>query len=54
MKTVQQLLIFILFSFFFISCVDKKNTVNYYFDAANWNDKTPIRIIFKVQANLPE
>lgn len=39
MKSIQHLLIFILFPFIFISCSAKKDTVNYYFDAVDGNDK---------------
>lgn len=40
MKPVQQLLVLLLFSSIFISCADKKrDTVNYYFDAVNGDDK---------------
>src|SRR5262249_34510009 len=41
MKTTQQLLVFILFSVVFISCTNqnKKDTITYYFDAVNGNNK---------------
>src|SRR5215204_3006290 len=39
MKGRTHLGIFILLSVYFISCTDKKDRVNYYFDAVNGNNK---------------